>query len=472
MKYSDLTFLPATEQAALIRSGQLSARENIEAHIEQIERLNPMVNAIPTLVADQARAAALKADECQAHGDPLGQLHGLAVAHKDLQETKGIRTTYGSPIHADHVPTFDTLTVSRLKLAGAITLGKTNTPEWGAGSQTYNPVFGATHNPYDHSKTCGGSSGGAAVALACGMLSIADGSDMGGSLRNPASFNNVVGLRSSPGRVPIYPRQNHWATLSVDGPMARTVADVALMLSAMAGPDTRVPISIHETGACFAQPLGRDLKGTRVAWFNDLGGIPWDPQVLDVVNGNRTVFESLGCLVEQAEPNLSEADEVFKTLRGWSFHMNHGDLLVTNKDQLKDTVIWNIKEGAKLTGAQVGRAFANQSLLFDRMRAFLERYEFFILPVVQVPPFDIKQPFVTEINGIAMETYIDWMKSCYYITATLHPAISVPCGFTAGGLPVGLQIVGRYGDEWGVLQIAHAFEQATAWWKRRPALAL
>ncbi len=465
------TFLTATEQARLIRGGQLSARENLEAHLDQIARVNPKVNAIPTLVADQARAAALAADERQARGEPLGALHGLPIAHKDLQETAGIRTTYGSLIHEHNVPTFDTLTVTRLKQAGAITVGKSNTPELGAGSQTFNPVFGATHNPYDVTKTCGGSSGGAAVALACGMLPIADGSDMGGSLRNPASFCNVVGLRSSPGRVPIYPRQNPWATLSVDGPMARTVADVALMLSALAGPDPRVPISINEPGARFAEPLDKDMTGVRIAWFDNLGGVPFDSRVTDVVRSNRAVFEAMGCIVEQAEPDLGDANGAFKTLRAWSFHMSHGAVLAQHRHQMKDTVIWNIEQGAKLTGQQVAQAVVDQGTVFNRMRTFLEKYDFFVLPVVQVPPFDVTLAYPTEINGQPMETYIDWMKSCYLITTTLHPAISVPCGFTAEGLPIGLQIVGRYADEWSVLQLAHAFEQATGWWKRKPSIA-
>jgi len=273
---ADVCRQTARELARRIRSKELSARDVVSAHLAHIDRVNPKVNAIVTLVADQAIEQARQADEALAHGAAVGPLHGLPIACKDLQPTTGIRTTFGSPLFKDFVPEEDSLLVERLKLAGAIIVGKTNTPEFGAGSQTFNAVFGATLNPYDPSKTCGGSSGGAAVALACGMLPIADGSDMGGSLRNPASFCGIVGMRPSPGRVPSWPVAAAWSTLSVDGPMARSVADVALMLSAIAGPDARSPISIDEPGSLFAQSLARDLKGTRVAWWKNLGGVPVD----------------------------------------------------------------------------------------------------------------------------------------------------------------------------------------------------
>ena len=294
---NDICAKSAVELARLIRAKELSARDVVGAHLTQIERENPGVNAIVTLVADQAMERARAADDDLARGRDMGPLHGLPIAHKDLQPTKGIRTTFGSPIYKDFVPSEDSLVVERLRNAGAIVVGKTNTPEFGAGSQTFNPVFGATLNPYDRTKTCGGSSGGAAVALATGMLPIADGSDMGGSLRNPASFCNVVGLRTSPGRVPIWPSATAWSTLSVDGPMARSVADVALLLSAMAGPDVRSPIALNDPGGLFAAPLERDLKGARIAWWKNLGGVPVDRRVRDAVNAQRSVFESLGCIV-------------------------------------------------------------------------------------------------------------------------------------------------------------------------------
>jgi amidase len=283
MSATELCFTPATELARLIRAKQVSAVEAMQAHLGQIERVNPQVNAIVTLLPERALEGARAADAALARGEPVGPLHGLPIAHKDLVPTAGIRTTWGSPIYADHVPEVDALIVQRLRAAGAITIGKTNTPEFGAGSQTFNAVFGETRNPYDLSKTCGGSSGGAGAALACGMLPIADGSDLGGSLRNPGNFNNVVGLRPSPGRVPAWPTPLPWQPFSVLGPMARTVADVALLLSAIAGPDDRHPISIAEPGVGFRQPLGRDFHGVRVAWAPALGGLPVDPRVTAVL---------------------------------------------------------------------------------------------------------------------------------------------------------------------------------------------
>src|SRR5882724_6539805 len=278
-----------------MRSKELSAREVLEAHLAQIARLNPQVNAIVTLAEDEARAQALRADEGAARGEFLGPLHGLPIAFKDLTETRGIRTTFGSPIFKNYVADFSTLLAERTHGAGAITIGKTNTPEFGAGSQTFNPVFGRTRNPWDLSKTCGGSSGGAAVALACGMLPIADGTDTGGSLRNPASFCSVVGFRTSPGRIPQVPCDQAWSTLNVAGPMARTVQDIALLLSAICGPDTRSPLSIQEPGSRFSQPLERETKGLRIAWCPNFGGLPFDRRVRDVFSSCRQTFEAMGC---------------------------------------------------------------------------------------------------------------------------------------------------------------------------------
>ena len=460
--------LTATELVRRIRRKELSAREVLEAHLAQIARVNPQVNAIVTLVPDQAREQALAADEAAARGEFLGPLHGLPIAHKDLAETRGMRTTYGSPIFKNYVPDFSTLLVERAQCAGAITIGKTNTPEFGAGSQTFNPLFGATRNPWDLSKTCGGSSGGAAVALACGMLPIADGSDFGGSLRNPASFCSVVGFRPSPGRVPTVPSRNAWSPLSVVGPMARNVQDVALFLSAIAGPDPRAPLSIHEPGARFAEPLDRDCRGLRVAWCGKFAGLPFDPRVSDVVNAQRRTFEEIGCITEDADPDFSGADEAFKTLRALSFYQQYNSLL---GQQIKHTVADEIERGARLTGPEIARAETLRSQLFARIGEFMTRYDFLVLPVVQVPPFDIEQEYVTEIAGHRMESYVDWMRSCYFISMTALPAISVPAGFTAEGLPVGLQIVGRHHDDWGVLQMAHAYEQVSGIRDRFPPLA-
>ena len=467
----EICFLTATELAWRIRSRELSAVEVVSAHLERIEAVNPSVNAIVTFLPDQALEDARAIDGALARGEELGPLAGLPVAHKDLALTRGVRTTFGSPIFENFVPEEDALIVERLKRAGAVTVGKTNTPEFGAGSQTYNEVFGETLNPYDTTRTCGGSSGGAAVALACGMLPLADGSDMGGSLRNPAGFCNVVGFRPSPGRVPSWPTQTAWSTLSVEGPMARTVTDVALMLSAISGPDPRSPIVLPEPGEAFLRSLERDFSGARIAWSRDLGGLPVDSRVTATIDAQRHVFDALGCVVEDDEPDLADADEVFKALRAWSFELAYGDLLEDNRERMKDTVIWNIKEGRRLGGPEIGRAERKRTALYHRVRAFMERYEFLVLPVSQVAPFDVKERYVTEIEGVEMETYIDWMKSCYYITVTGLPAVSVPGGFTPEGLPVGVQIVGRHQDDFGVLQLALAFEQATGFWKHRPPVA-
>src|SRR5579864_5309920 len=299
---SSICFTSAIEMAQLIRTKKLSAREALAAHLKQIERVNPKVNAIVTIVPEMAADAAAKADEMQARKVTLGPLHGLPVAHKDLLETRGIRTTFGSPLYRDYIPTEDDLVVERMQRAGAIIVGKTNTPEFGAGSQTFNTVFGPTRNPYDLTKTCGGSSGGAAVALACGMVPVASGSDAGGSLRNPAAYSNVVGFRPSVGRVPNPKAAFGWSTLSTAGCLGRSVADLALALSTIAGPDPNTPLAIDEPGDIFARPLDRSFKGARVAWFKDLGGVPFDARVRTVIDAHRATFESLGCIVEQAEP--------------------------------------------------------------------------------------------------------------------------------------------------------------------------
>jgi len=467
---ADLCFLSATELAGKIRRRELSATEVVLAHLERIEDVNPSLNAVVTLDAEGALAAAHRADEAQARGERLGPLHGLPVAHKDLFLTRGMRTTFGSPIFRDFIPDQDSLIVERQRRAGAISLGKTNMPEFGAGSQTFNAVFGATRNPYDLSKTCGGSTGGAAVALATGMVALADGTDVGGSLRNPANFCNVVGLRPSIGRVAHWPSQDAWNLLGVAGPMARTVEDVALFLSVLAGPDVRDPIALDGSGDTFATIGRRDFADTRVAWSKDLGGLPVERAVAEVLASQRGTFEAIGCSVEDASPNLAGADEVFQTLRGIGFVNTFADLLDRDPASLKDTIVWNTEYGRALTGAQVGRAAGIRSQIFARMHTFMERYEFIIAPVNQVVPFPVEQPYPTEIEGVAMESYLDWMRSCSWITVTGHPAISVPCGFTAGGLPVGVQIIGRYRDERGLLQFARAFEQRTQAGLRRPPL--
>src|SRR5579863_10272711 len=388
----DICFLSAVEMAGLIRRRKLSTREVVAAHLKQIERVNPKVNAIVTLIAERATENARKADEMQAHGALLGPLHGLPVVHKDLFETAGIRTTFGSPIFKGNVPKRDAIIVERINNAGAISVGKSNTPEFGAGSQTFNEVFGSTKNPYDLTKTCGGSSGGAAVALACGMVPIADGTDSGGSLRNPAAFCNVAAIRPAPGRVATAAQGNAWATLSVNGPMARSVSNVALLLSVMAGPDPRCPISISEPGSRFTGNLERKFKGVRVAWFKDMGGIPFDPRVLNIVNAQKKVFESLGCIVEEAEPDWTGVHEGYDTLRAWGYASSQAENVRLHRDLVKDTILWEVERGSKLSGADIAQAHALRSRAWDRMRVFQEKYEFFIAPTTQVLPFDVNHP--------------------------------------------------------------------------------
>ena len=466
-----LNFIDAQTLARMIRGRQVSVLEVMESFLAQIERVNVHVNAIPTLrprneLLDEAR----EADRVLARGDNVGTLFGLPLAVKDLALTKGLRTTRGSRIYQDFIPDTDELFVERLKKAGAIIIGKTNTPEFGAGSQTFNEVFGATRNPYDLSKTCGGSSGGAAVALACGMVPLADGSDLGGSLRNPASFCNVVGFRPSPGRVPKL-SANAWNMLSVEGPMARSVSDLAFLLSVMAGPDSRDPISLDDPGSTFLRPLSRTFRGTRIAWSENLGRYPVEPVVNQVCNTSQRVFEELGCDIEAGEPDFSGVDEIFQTLRAWGFAEGRRDDLVAHRDLMKDTVIWNTELGLNLTAREISAAQVARSALYRGVMAFLEDYEFLVLPVSQVAPFSVEVEWVREIDGVQMETYIDWMATTYAITCTGLPAISVPCGFTPDGLPVGLQIVGRHHRDFDVLQLAYAFEQATQYARQRPTIA-
>ncbi len=468
---ADIVWRDAIDLAQRIRTRELSAVEVTRAHIAQIDRVNPGINAFVTTTFETALKDAAEVDARLGRGEDPGPLAGLPVGHKDLAVTRGVRTTFGSPIFRDFVPTVDALIVERLKAAGAVSLGKTNTPEFGAGSQTFNTVFGATRNPWDVSRTPGGSSGGAAAALASAMVPIADGSDLGGSLRNPASFCNVVGLRPSPGRVPNWPALNAWFALGVVGPMARTVSDVALMLSAIAGPDPRSPIALDEPGAGFARPLGRDFTGVRVAWTTDFGGLPVEPAVRDVLAASRATLESLGCIVEDALPDLTGADEIFQVLRAWIFESTHGHLLAQHPGQMKQTVVWNIEEGRRLTGADVGRAECLRTELYHRLRAFFERFDFIAGPVVQVLPFDIAIEYPTAIGDVRMGSYIEWMKSCYLVSATGLPALSVPAGFSGGRLPVGLQLIGRHRDDFGLLQLGYAFEQATGYGRRRPPTA-
>jgi len=464
-------YASAREMAAAVAGKEISARELLELHLARIAEVNPRVNAVVSLDEERARTGAAEADERLARGEVVGPLHGLPHAFKDTHEVAGWRTTFGSPLRASYVPKRDDLVAERIRGAGAVTVGKTNVPEWAAGSHTFNPVFGTTRNPYDLSRSAGGSSGGAAAALACGMVPLADGSDMGGSLRNPASFDNVVGLRPSAGRVPSWPSTNGWELTSVAGPMARTVEDLAFLLSVMAGPSRRAPLSLETPGSVFAPPLHGDLTGVRVALSVDLGGaFTVDHAVAEVVRAQGDVLEGAGAVVSEAHPVLHSADAAFRTLRAWLFHHRFRALLDKRPDGFKPSLRENILLGADLTGEDVARAYQQLTSVHDRMRAFFERYDVLALPVSQVPPFSAEEEYPTTINGEQQESYLDWMRSAYLITVTGCPAISVPAGFTPEGWPVGLQLVGPHRGERRLLEVAHAFEQVTRVGRRRPRL--
>jgi amidase len=393
------------------------------------------------------------------------------MAHKDTHRTRGIRTTFGSRTLTSFIPEEDDLIIERLRSAGAITFGKTNVPEFAAGSHTFNEVFGATLNPYDLGRSPGGSSGGAAVGLACGMFPIADGSDMGGSLRNPASFCNVVGMRPTPGRVPHYPALLPHATLSVPGGLARSVADLALMMSVISGPDRRSPIALESPGSIFLEDLEADLAGLHIAWAPDLDGqLLVDDDVTAALSGCPSVFEALGWRVEGASPDLAGADEAFRVLRAWQFELSLGEARDQAPDLFKESLSWNIDVGRKLTGPDIANAERTQGVVFERLVSFFDRYDLLALPVSQVSPFPVGLEYPESVGGRATENYLDWMASCYLISVTGLPAISVPAGFTSDGLPVGLQLVGPPRGDLELLRAAYAFEQATLVGTRKPPI--
>jgi amidase len=424
-----------------------------------------------TRVPERALVAADEADRLRAQGADLPPLHGLPIAHKDLQDTAGVRTTYGSPSYREHVPETDSLQVERLRNAGAILVGKTNTPEWGAGSHTFNPVFGATRNPWDTTRSAGGSSGGAAVALACRMLPIADGSDLGGSLRNPAAWCGVLGLRPTPGLVPHWPVSAPWLPFAVEGPMARTAGDLALLLGAMAGWDARDPISQRDARVDVTSPLGADLTGRRVAWSPTVGGLPIEPAVRDALVAALPLLGEVGLDVSVDEPDLTGADEVFETWRAFMSATGMGDEYDAHGAELKQTVRAEVERGRALTAAQLTRATRLQAELAGRALAFFDRYDYLACPVTQVDPFPIEQEYAAEIDGRPMGSYIEWMRSNSRISVTGCPAISVPIGFSAAGLPVGLQLVARPFGERSLLEVAHALELSTGFAGRMPPLA-
>ena len=451
----------ARDQAAAVRRREISARELLDLHLARIAERNPELNAVVSLDEERAREGAAAADQALATdaNAEVGPLHGLPFAFKDTHDVAGWRTTYGSPLFADHVPETDDLLVERVRAAGVVVIGKTNVPEFAAGSHTFNKVFGTTLNPVDPSRSAGGSSGGAACALAAGMVPLADGSDMGGSLRNPASFCGVVGLRPSLGRVPSWPTDNLWETTATGGPLARNVGDLALLLSVMAGPDPRVPTALGDPGDWFAPPVSGTLTGLRIALSVDLGGaFEVDHEVAEVVASSAAVLEGAGATVSSAYPTLTEAEDTFRTLRAWLFQAGFGPLLAEHPDEFKESLADNIRAGEHLTGADVARAYAQRTNLSEQMREFFTTHDLLVLPVSQVPPFPADQEFPTEINGRPMETYLDWMRACYLITVTGCPAISVPYGRTRDGLPIGLQLVAAHGADRFLLEAAAALE--------------
>lgn len=469
MTSPEICFLPATRLVRAIADGEISSTEVTESFLAQIERVNPRVNAVVTLVADQALAAAERADAYAVGHDELPVLHGLPMLHKDTHETAGVRTTSGSPILAEHVPDADDLVIERLHAAGAITLGKTNVPEFAAGSHTFNPVFGRTVNPYDTSRSAGGSSGGAAVALATGMTPVADGSDLGGSLRNPAAFCNVVGLRPSPGRVPNAPDDFAQYTLATSGPMARSVDDVALLLSAMAGPDLRATASLGDPGSDFGTVEPVEPGTLRVAVAADFGGLlPVDRQMVAAVDRAAQTLASLGARVEVTMPDLRDADEVFRIRRGWQFASRLGPVVDRHPELVKQTIHDNVAFGRALTVADLTRAMVRGERLHQRVRGFFDSYDVLLVPTTQVLPFDADLEYPTEINGTPLSGYLEWMRSCSDITAAGVPALSLPGGFSTEGWPIGIQLVAGPRADRRLLSIARVLEQATGHAERRP----
>jgi amidase len=452
------TNLSAREAVRQLRAGTFSPLELIDAALARIAAVDPAVNAVPTLCADRAREHARR---MMAGTAATGPLAGLPVLIKDLVEVAGVRTTYGSPIFRDQVPGFSAWQVQRIEAAGGIVLGKTNTPEFGAGANTFNEVFGVTRNPWNRDLTCGGSSGGAAVALATGMAWLADGSDLGGSLRTPASFCGVVGLRPSPGRVPEGPRSLPFSTLSVEGPMARDVRDAALFLDALAGHDPRDPLSYDAPAVAYAAAVEQRPHLRRVAFSADLGGItPVDAEVAAICRRAASRFGELGVDVEETAPDLATATATFTTLRAAQYAAEKAPLLARHRAQLKPEVVWNIEHGLGLTAAAVGEAERERGVLQLRMAEFLASYDLLLCPAAIVPPFPVGQRYLAELNGHRFPSYIDWVTIAYAITLTGCPALSLPCGFTAAGLPVGLQMVGKPRGEAGLLGAAAILEDA------------
>jgi len=458
MAGDDLIRLSATEVVEALTTGAVSPVDLIDAAAARIQEVDGAVNALPTLCLDRARDRAAALDGRPAPDDRRGWLAGLPLAVKDLVDVAGVRTTYGSPLFANHVPARSDILVERLEERGALVIAKSNTPEFGAGANTFNEVFGKTRNPWDTALTCGGSSGGAAVALATGMAWLATGSDLGGSLRTPASFCGVVGLRPSPGRVARAPATDPFDTLSVEGPMARSVPDVALMLDAMAGVHSEDPLSRPAPDLSYVGALA-GAPPARIAWSPGLGFLPVDPEVAAVCKQALGAFEDIGASVDDACPDFSDAGETFQVLRAANFAMAHAEKLAAKPEMLKPDIVWNVEKGLALSADEIGRARRARAALYARMVTFFETHDLLATPAALVPPFDVDQRYVERVGDVAFDNYMDWLGITFAITLTGCPAISVPCGFTEAGLPVGLQLVGPPHGEAALLAAAARFEE-------------
>ena len=458
----ELIRMTAREAVRRLKARELSPLELIDAVERRVAAVEGAVNAMPTRCFDRARAAARRLAVTGLEDGP-GALHGLPIAIKDLVDVAGVRTTHGSPIFAEHVPAQSDDMVLRLEARGGIVVGKTNTPEFGAGSQTFNEVFGVTSNPWDTRKTCGGSSGGAAVALATGEVWLAQGSDTGGSLRNPASFCGIVGLRPSPGRVPGRPGATAVQVLSVKGPMARNVGDLALLLDAQVGDLEADPMALPAPARPFqeaaARPEDPSWRPRRAAFSPDLGLLPVDAEVREICAKAAERLQEDGIAVEADSIDLKDAEFIFQTERAHHFATARETLLRQHRDKIKPEMIWNIEKGLKLTAEELRRAAVARGQLHQRVVSFFRRHDVLLCPTVGVPPFDKTQRYLTEMGGVKLDNYISWMCHCYAITVTACPALSLPAGCTKAGLPVGLQIVGRPRGEHGVIAAAALLER-------------
>jgi len=472
MATDELCWKPATELTRMVRAKETSPVEVVEAFLSRIERINPQVNAYCTVTADSARTGAETAEAAIARGERLGPLHGVPFSLKDLTSTRGIRTTMGSKIFEHNVPQEDAILAERLRAAGAILLGKTNTPEFGCKVFTDNRLFGATANPWALDRSAGGSSGGAAAAVAAGLGPLAEGSDLAGSIRHPASWCGVVGFKPSQGRIPRYPNPTAWNGMSSNGPITRTVADAALMFAVMAGPDPRDPLALPDTGEDWTRlPDHPDLRGLRVAWAPDLGGAaPVDPSVASICQAATRVFAGLGCRLEDASPEIGNIRDPFLALNAALRQATTGKYLDQWREQMDPILVRRLELGKALTAADVGRAEIERSAYHQRLRRFFERYDLLLLPTTAIPASPLDALLPKEIAGRAIRDHLDMVVQTYAFNLSNHPAISVPCGWTSGGLPVGLQIVGGWRRDALVLKAAASFELAAPWTGRRPPL--